>query len=272
MSKLKVYISCPISVPQAKINIYAHILCKLGADVSFWDRGATYTRSDLQKADAILVLLEDNKWKQNLSTIPHGTSSEICYASDHKLPIYLGYYNGQNVHAIYETTLAGGFSGLPGTSSNFEKFIKAWKDEDEQKCPSGYMFGKNTDRYDDCDDCNLWDACMKAKQSTFKSPKPPKPSLEDDIELTIAVEHEEWVKSCNARRQNIIESLYKNACISAGLDFMPAPRLVDAPGAITAIEWLKGKRPIVYGTPGNYTSSGKTTTSTYEERLLILLM
>lgn len=35
-------------------------------------------------------------------------------------------------------------------------------DPDENKCPSGYEFGVDVDRYDECDDCPLWEQCMDA--------------------------------------------------------------------------------------------------------------
>lgn len=40
------------------------------------------------------------------------------------------------------------------------------KDDDEvaEKCPSGHKFGVETDKFPkDCDDCKLWDDCLKAK-------------------------------------------------------------------------------------------------------------
>lgn len=30
----------------------------------------------------------------------------------------------------------------------------------KNKCPYGHTFGKDTDRFDDCDDCSVWGACM----------------------------------------------------------------------------------------------------------------
>ena len=35
-------------------------------------------------------------------------------------------------------------------------------DADCSKCPFGHTYGKDTDKYDDCDDCNVWADCYKA--------------------------------------------------------------------------------------------------------------
>lgn len=37
-----------------------------------------------------------------------------------------------------------------------------------QECPSGYVFGKDTDKEDECDSCDLWDECMAAKKAAKK--------------------------------------------------------------------------------------------------------
>ena len=33
------------------------------------------------------------------------------------------------------------------------------------KCPKGHKFGKDVDKFDDCDDCNVWDACEEANDA-----------------------------------------------------------------------------------------------------------
>lgn len=47
---------------------------------------------------------------------------------------------------------------------------KVEEDEDDEpeppkkscgKCPHGHCFGKDDDKYDDCDDCDVWDKCVK---------------------------------------------------------------------------------------------------------------
>jgi hypothetical protein len=39
------------------------------------------------------------------------------------------------------------------------------KDKDEDECPHGHTFGKDCEEYDECDDCDLWDKCIEAKEA-----------------------------------------------------------------------------------------------------------
>ena len=38
----------------------------------------------------------------------------------------------------------------------------------KNKCPEGYKFGVDTEDYDECDECELWEACIKAKEKNEK--------------------------------------------------------------------------------------------------------
>ena len=40
--------------------------------------------------------------------------------------------------------------------------------EDKEKCPYGHVFGKDTERFDDCDNCKLFDDCLDAKRAANK--------------------------------------------------------------------------------------------------------
>lgn len=54
-----------------------------------------------------------------------------------------------------------------------KKPAKHTEDDDEPdppkkscgKCPFGHCFGKDDDKYDDCDDCDVWDKCVKEHKS-----------------------------------------------------------------------------------------------------------
>jgi hypothetical protein len=36
-------------------------------------------------------------------------------------------------------------------------------------CPSDYVFGKDTDKYDECEDCEIWNECIAAKKAAKKT-------------------------------------------------------------------------------------------------------
>lgn len=45
-----------------------------------------------------------------------------------------------------------------------EKPSKKSCSEDCGKCPFNHKFGKDTDEYEECDDCNVWDKCIKGNK------------------------------------------------------------------------------------------------------------
>jgi len=50
------------------------------------------------------------------------------------------------------------------TTSKAKSKKKVVEDDDEESCPEGYVFGKDTEKYDECDDCDLYDACIEMKE------------------------------------------------------------------------------------------------------------
>lgn len=42
------------------------------------------------------------------------------------------------------------------------------KSKKAKECPSGYRFGVDTDKKDECDSCDIWEACMEAKKANKK--------------------------------------------------------------------------------------------------------
>jgi hypothetical protein len=45
-----------------------------------------------------------------------------------------------------------------------KKEEKVGKKAGKNKCPHGYVFGKDCEEHDECDDCPKWDDCMDAKE------------------------------------------------------------------------------------------------------------
>lgn len=46
---------------------------------------------------------------------------------------------------------------------------KKGKKKDKEKCPYNHKFGVDTDSYDDCSDCDLWNECKAAKKAAKKN-------------------------------------------------------------------------------------------------------
>jgi hypothetical protein len=49
-----------------------------------------------------------------------------------------------------------------------EKAPTETKDVVKDRCPSGYRFGVDTSKYDECDTCEIWDACSDEKRKNKK--------------------------------------------------------------------------------------------------------
>jgi len=50
-----------------------------------------------------------------------------------------------------------------------KKIVEEEEEEEEKptkknKCPEGYKFGVDTEKYDECADCEIWDECLEAKR------------------------------------------------------------------------------------------------------------
>jgi hypothetical protein len=45
---------------------------------------------------------------------------------------------------------------------------KSKRGKEELECPFGHRFGKDNDRFDDCDDCDLWNECNETKKQSRK--------------------------------------------------------------------------------------------------------
>lgn len=63
----------------------------MGALVEYWERGTNYSDEALRKADAVVVILPDNKWESGIEALPRGTCSEIRLAMSLNRRIWLGY-------------------------------------------------------------------------------------------------------------------------------------------------------------------------------------
>jgi len=107
----------------------------MGADVDYWTRGTVYHDVLLRNADAVVVILPENKWTKDLPSLPNGTRSEIELAMSLKKGIYLAYrstYGGG--HNFYETAVSkAGIGGMSGSSDTLAKKIANHNKKDEPK-------------------------------------------------------------------------------------------------------------------------------------------
>ena len=51
------------------------------------------------------------------------------------------------------------------TNSPFKKKPGKGAEATDNECPYGHEFGVDTDSFNDCEKCDLWDACNEAKNN-----------------------------------------------------------------------------------------------------------
>lgn len=130
----RVYVSCPMSVPQTELDKVLKHLKSLGVAACAWERGTPYTDDPVRYCDAFIIMLPDNKFNYEVEKLPTGTKNELKLAINFEKPVYLAYLpiGGLN-HLIYCTNIEPRVSsedfhilGLQGTSRNFLENIDSY--------------------------------------------------------------------------------------------------------------------------------------------------
>lgn len=121
MRKERIYIICPLSIPTPILSAIANkVRTKKNVEVTHYDRGKIYSSENIEKADAVVIILPSAVFKCSMSILPAGSHKELQYAIDAKKPIYLGYQSlaGPN---IYEFNYSNPdcIQGIAGTTNKF---------------------------------------------------------------------------------------------------------------------------------------------------------
>jgi hypothetical protein len=99
----KIWISCPISVPQGKLDAFKAYLERHFPQVDTWDRESEYSGRGLDSSDAVAFMLPDNGFKHSIEHLPVGLKSELKRARDGKKKILIGYYRATSKEwAVYD--------------------------------------------------------------------------------------------------------------------------------------------------------------------------
>lgn len=95
----KIWISCPISVPQGKLAAFkAYLECHF-PQVDTWD----YNDRGLDSSDAVVFMLPDNAFRYAVENLPAGLKSELKRARDGGKKILIGYYRATSKQwAVYD--------------------------------------------------------------------------------------------------------------------------------------------------------------------------
>lgn len=117
----RVYISCPISVPEATLRkVEDHIDCQAGFISSYWERGSTYTDTALKTADAVVFMFPNNNFSTYLDHLPSGVKKELKLAVKLCKPIFVAYRKVDDTIGIYDMEICDNnfISAIKGTCDN----------------------------------------------------------------------------------------------------------------------------------------------------------
>ncbi len=99
----KIWISCPISVPQGKLAAFKAYLERHFPQVDTWDRESEYSGRGLDSSDAVAFILPDNEFRYDVESLPVGLKSELKRAQDGGKKILIGYYRATSKEwAVYD--------------------------------------------------------------------------------------------------------------------------------------------------------------------------
>jgi hypothetical protein len=88
----KIWISCPISVAQGKLDAFKKYLECHFPQVDTWDRESEYSGRGLDSSDAVVFMLPNNEFRYGVEHLPVGLKSELKRARDGGKKILIGYY------------------------------------------------------------------------------------------------------------------------------------------------------------------------------------
>lgn len=137
---MKVYVSCPMVVPQTTLD---KILKELNASndilASAHARGGMYTTRNLEESEAIVIVHPENKFKFNQRTLPNGVLKEFNMARLLAKKLYLCYFpqSGNNVPYFYSIDYEvnnGNISGIAGTSGSLFSMAENLNNKDYDIC------------------------------------------------------------------------------------------------------------------------------------------
>lgn len=128
MRAFRIYISCPIALPNRVLSKYVSAAEALKANVSYWRRGTTYGElPNILACDAFVIILPQEQFNCSLSSLPPGCRLELKEAEKAGKSIYIGYTPADRKAKFYEAAVAGAIRGVAGTSDNLPEIIKTYE-------------------------------------------------------------------------------------------------------------------------------------------------
>lgn len=124
--KNKIYVSCPMSIGQDKLDSVLVDLRKIGFVARAWKRNTPYIEDEyIPDCDYFVVILPDLKWTYEIDDLPSGTRKELKLAINLKKPIFIAYQTQNHGINIYKATIGEyDIEGIASTSHTLTAMFK----------------------------------------------------------------------------------------------------------------------------------------------------
>lgn len=110
MGRLKIYISCPITIPFGTLVDTAKQLSNNGQHlVKYWDRKEVYDPHVLNTADLVLFMLPNNSFSMKVDALPIGLRNELKRADAKGIRVGIIYKTNFGALNAYESILEDDF-------------------------------------------------------------------------------------------------------------------------------------------------------------------
>jgi hypothetical protein len=137
---MRIYISCPMSVPDRFLTWVSNALTSLGNNVRYWRRGTEYAETKyIQQCDVFCIILPDNSFKHYLHSLPTGTRKELVLAEDLHKTIILAYATGAGEMCFYNTTIEDGV--IKGVAGTYNNILEMFSEQNVSKAPVSQTSG-----------------------------------------------------------------------------------------------------------------------------------
>lgn len=128
----KIYFSYAYTTPTSVSEGIKHTLLNLGVELSFYQKGTTYSDKPIRDCDAFVLFLPDNAFEADISTLSQGIQKELSLAHQLKKDVILAYLSkmagGVTFYLTDINSRERTIKGISGTNSDVIKLLQEEKE------------------------------------------------------------------------------------------------------------------------------------------------
>lgn len=148
--KVGLYLSCPMTIPLEKLVAVERDLTARYGDVfriKRWARESPYDKSSLTSSSVFVVMLPNNCFNYKINNLPLGTKTELEYAIQTGMKIFIAYKKVFNEIQFYKVKIIDGH--IVGSSGNYLQDLVDIKNNRPDLIERKLMFESNVNSKND---------------------------------------------------------------------------------------------------------------------------